>query len=118
MSKRKWSVTLPTGQGFTLDSDDPGRELLAMGHNAFTLSEIIPPPVVPIREVKPLDDIQELAVSASRAAKLLGVSRPVIYDLTHQADFPAFKIGQRTLISVEGLRAWIQKQIEGGAVVC
>lgn len=53
----------------------------------------------------------KLAVSISEAAELLSVSRPTIYRLLHQTDFPvAFKVGGRTLISVESLQAWVKSQ--------
>lgn len=58
------------------------------------------------------DKLEPLAVSAAEAARLLGVSRPMIYQYIHQDGFPAFKLGTRTLISVDGLRAWIVKQAE------
>ena len=51
-----------------------------------------------------------LAVSTTEAARLLGVSRPTIYNLIHQEGFPAFHVGARTLISVEGLRQWVNSR--------
>lgn len=59
-----------------------------------------------------MDKLEPLAVSAAEAARLLGVSKPTIYQYIHQEDFPAFKLGNRTLISVDGLRQWVQKQME------
>lgn len=56
----------------------------------------------------------KLAYSTAETAEVLGVSRPVVYRLMQRADFPAFKLGNRTLISVEGLRAWVQAQVERG----
>lgn len=61
-----------------------------------------------------MDRMEPLAVSLSEAARLLGVSRPTIYRYVHRADFPAFKLGGRTLVSVDGLRGWISKQAEEG----
>lgn len=58
------------------------------------------------------DRLEPLAVSAGEAARLLGVSRPTVYQLMGREDFPSFKVGTRTLISVEGLREWIRKQAE------
>ena len=58
-----------------------------------------------------MDKLEPLAVSAPEAARLLGVSKPTVYHLMNRADFPAFKIGTRTLISVEGLREWTRKQV-------
>ena len=58
------------------------------------------------------DRLAPLAVSAPEAARLLGVSKPTLYQLMNKSGFPAFKVGKRTLISVEGLREWINKQVE------
>lgn len=59
-----------------------------------------------------MDKLEPMAISASETARILGVSRPTVYQLFHQEGFPAFKIGNRTLVSVDGLRAWIAKQTE------
>lgn len=56
----------------------------------------------------------KLAYSTAEAAEVLGVSRPTVYTLMRRADFPAFKVGSRTLVSAEGLRAWVQAQVERG----
>lgn len=56
------------------------------------------------------DKLEPLAVSASEAARLLGVSRPTIYQYINRQDFPSFRLGNRTLVSVDGLREWIRKQ--------
>lgn len=53
--------------------------------------------------------LQPLAVSVSEAARLLGVSRPTIYRYLQRTGFPSFKLGGRTLVSVEGLREWIRE---------
>ena len=54
-----------------------------------------------------------LAYSPTETAQVLGVSRPTVYNLLKRADFPCFKLGTRTLVSVEGLRDWVRKQAEG-----
>lgn len=56
--------------------------------------------------------MEPLAVSPAQAAELLGVSKPTIYNLIHAQSFPAFKVGTRTLISTEALRAWVLAQAE------
>ena len=58
-----------------------------------------------------MDKLEPLAVSAPEAARLLGVSKTTVYQMMNREDFPAFKVGARTLISVEGLREWIRKQV-------
>lgn len=60
------------------------------------------------------DKLEPLAVSAPEAAELLGVSKPTVYQMMARGDFPSFKVGKRTLISVDGLREWVKKQTEGG----
>lgn len=58
------------------------------------------------------DKIEPIAVSVSETARLLGVSRPVVYSLLNRPDFPAFKLGNRTLVSVEGLREWVRSKAD------
>lgn len=60
--------------------------------------------------------MDKLAISVPEAAKMIGVCTKTAYALTRRADFPAVKIGTRTLVSVEGLKAWIKIQAEGGTV--
>lgn len=56
--------------------------------------------------------LEPLAISPAECARLLGVSRPMVYNLINRDDFPSFKLGTRTIISVDGLRSWIAKQAE------
>lgn len=51
-----------------------------------------------------------ISVSVKDAARMLGVSPPTVYTLIHREGFPSFKVGHRTLISVEGLQKWVQEQ--------
>ena len=48
--------------------------------------------------------------AVDEAAQVLGVSRCTVYKLIHRADFPALKVGNRQLISREGLAEWVRKQ--------
>ena len=54
--------------------------------------------------------LEPLAVSAPEAARLLGVSKPTIYQYLGREDFPSFRLGGRVLVSVEGLREWVKTQ--------
>lgn len=56
--------------------------------------------------------VDPVAISVNEAAQLLGVSKPTVYQLIRRADFPAFKVGARTLVSLEGLRCWVDKQTQ------
>ena len=57
---------------------------------------------------------ERLTYSPTEAAEVLGISRPLLYRMMKQTGFPAFKVGTRTLVSAEGLRAWVQAQAERG----
>lgn len=59
------------------------------------------------------DRLEPLAISAPEAARLLGVSKPTIYQYINREGFPSFKLGGRTLVSVEGLREWVKAQAGG-----
>ena len=63
-----------------------------------------------------MDKLEPIAVSAPEAARLLGVRKPTIYQYIHREGFPAFKLGGRTLVSVDGLREWVAKQTEVSGV--
>lgn len=60
---------------------------------------------------------ERLTVSPTEAARLLGISRPLLYTLMRRTDFPAFHCGSRVLISTAGLEEWIAKQTKGGDAI-
>lgn len=55
---------------------------------------------------------ERLTYSPAEVARVLGISRPTVYTLLKRTDFPAFKVGSRTLVSADGLREWIRIQGE------
>ncbi len=56
---------------------------------------------------------EKLTLSVAEAAQMLGISAPKAYELTHRADFPAFRIGNRTLVSRRLLEKWVDCQAGG-----
>ena len=60
-------------------------------------------------------NMEKLTLNVSEAAELLGVSVPVMYQLTRRSDFPTLKIGKRTLIVRERLTDWVNTQISSEA---
>ena len=60
------------------------------------------------------DKLEPLAVGATEAARLLGISRPTLYQLLNRVDFPSFRVGTRVLICVSGLQEWIDRQTKEG----
>lgn len=44
--------------------------------------------------------------SMEEAAEAMSVSRPTMQNLVNTEGFPAYKVGQRTLIDAAGLREW------------
>lgn len=61
------------------------------------------------------DKLEPLAVNTTEAARLLDVSRPTLYQLLNRPDFPSFRVGKRVLVSVAGLRDWIDRQAKEDA---
>lgn len=48
-----------------------------------------------------------LFLNAETLAKLLGVSVSSTYELMHEKDFPAIRIGSRLVVPKEKLQLWI-----------
>lgn len=51
-----------------------------------------------------------LTCSVEEAAKILGISRSMAYQLVRSDGFPTVKIGRRLLVSVKGLERWVEAQ--------
>ena len=55
---------------------------------------------------------KELAYTLEQAAEAIQVSRPTMANLVHRADFPSFQVGRRWIIPADGLKRWLDKQVE------
>jgi len=55
-------------------------------------------------------------LSVAEAAEMLSISAPTVYELMRRDDFPAFKLGKRTLVSRQGLETWVQAQTTAGSL--
>lgn len=55
----------------------------------------------------------KLAISISKMAEILSISSPTAYALARSEGFPSFTVGGRTLVSVPGLLAWVEKASAG-----
>lgn len=55
----------------------------------------------------------KLAINVPELAKMLGVSRPVAYELTKREGFPAIRISERRIIiPVDKLNEWLAREAE------
>lgn len=54
----------------------------------------------------------KLCVTPAEAAEMVGVSKPIIYQLCNRADFPTIRFGRAIRIPVDGLRAWLDQQAQ------
>ena len=54
-----------------------------------------------------------LFLNAEMVAKALGVATSTAYELMHEKDFPALKIGSRLLVPKEKFREWVEAKIGG-----
>ena len=60
---------------------------------------------------KPLEySNNKILMNTREAAEALGVSKSTVYTLIHRDDFPAVRIGGRTLINVKKLQEWVDNQ--------
>ena len=58
-----------------------------------------------------LDELP-LMMNMTDVAAALGISRAGAYKLAHSADFPAFQIGKRIVVSREKFLDWLDRQCE------
>ena len=61
--------------------------------------------------VKSYDELP-LFLNADMLAKVLGVATSTAYELMHEKDFPALKIGNRLLVPKEKFRLWVETKTE------
>lgn len=51
-----------------------------------------------------------ITIGTKEAAAILGVSMPTIYEMVHMSGFPSIRVGRKILISIEGLKKWVEEQ--------
>ena len=59
---------------------------------------------------------EKLTLSIPEAAKRIGVSDTHLRQMARTEGFPAFRIGNRILVSVKGLERWVEEQARKGMV--
>ena len=64
-------------------------------------------------EYKSYDDLP-LFLNAATVAKALGVAPSSAYELMHEADFPALKIGSRIVVPKEKFILWVEQHTNCG----
>ena len=55
--------------------------------------------------------MEKLTITVREMGRQLGISHPKAYELTKRAGFPCIRIGQRKVIPVEGLKKWLEAQV-------
>lgn len=55
-----------------------------------------------------------LFLNVEMVAKVLGVATSTAYELMHEKDFPALKIGNRLLVPKEKFQVWVEIKTKGG----
>lgn len=55
-------------------------------------------------------DNLRLTISIPEAAKLLGISKDLAYQLSNRSDFPSLQLGGRRVINLIGLLDWLDSQ--------
>ena len=54
-----------------------------------------------------------LFLNAATVAKVLGIAPSSSYELMHEKDFPALRIGSRLVVPKEQFRLWAERQAGG-----
>lgn len=54
-----------------------------------------------------------LFLNAEMVAKVLGISISSAYELMHEANFPALRVGSRIVVPKEKFCQWVESQIGG-----
>ena len=57
-----------------------------------------------------------LFLNAEMVANALGISPSSGYELMHEKDFPALKVGNRIVVPKEKFIAWVERNTGGGLV--
>ena len=52
----------------------------------------------------------KLSYSLETAAEALNISKPTMLEIVNRADFPAFRIGRRWIIPIDGMQRWLEEQ--------
>ena len=61
---------------------------------------------------------KKLVLNVEELAELLGISKPVAYELTRKSGFPAVRVSERRIIiPVDGLCRWLEVEAASGARV-
>ena len=60
----------------------------------------------------------KLTCTVSEAAKILGISRPTMYDLVHKGTIPSVTVGRKILISRAALIDWLENGGTHGKEAC
>ena len=55
-------------------------------------------------------DEMPLFLNVEMVAKALGIATSTAYELMHEKDFPALKIGSRLLVPKEKFRQWVDSK--------
>ena len=69
------------------------------------------PLILPVLVYHSLEEFP-LMMNMTDVAAALGISRAGAYKLAHSADFPAFQIGKRIVVSREKFLDWLDRQCE------
>lgn len=52
-----------------------------------------------------------LFLNAHMVAQILGVSSSTAYELMHEKDFPALRVGNRLVVPKQAFQIWVQERL-------
>ena len=61
-----------------------------------------------IKGVFNVRDVERVTFTVAEAAKMLGINRIKMYEITRRADFPSIRLGRRIVIPRRAFENWLE----------
>lgn len=56
--------------------------------------------------------MEKLTITVAEAAEMIGVSKPTMYRMTEQQNFPVFRAGRKKVIPIAEFKQWVSNQVQ------
>ena len=56
--------------------------------------------------------MEKLTITVAEAAEMIGVSKPTIYRITEQQNFPVLRAGRKKVIPIAEFKQWVSNQVQ------
>ena len=56
--------------------------------------------------------MEKLTITVAEAAEMIGVSKPTMYRITEQQNFPVLRAGRKKVIPIAEFKQWVSNQVQ------